>query len=336
MRPTWLQFALLTELASLSHGSQPFQRRCCSGSDFGGRRGSAAIRSRPWTPIAGIPQRCSAAIRPRQRGQLRRRWPRRRRSLGKATERRSSPSISRACALRWESQPRPTIQQPWRYMPHNSRARRPVLISSWRKLRSRAANSQRIRCSSDHLSSALTAASGRADVDADAYAGATELGRWARTSEHYLVMRSAYEGAIAHAAGAPDNPALARGVALAAVGSSIILNQRLAQMPTRGPSPAPARAAMQEAHAILRQAMVELWPLAQHDNPNGELTIEQTAFARAMAWIPLRACEETLLQTKTFKIRSVSLAATTISTIPVVTTPRTTRRALDAAKRRVS
>ncbi len=137
---------------------------------------------------------------------------------------------------------------------------------------------------SDHLSSVLAAASGRADVDADAYAGATELGRWARTSEHYLVMRSAYEGAIAHAAGAPDNPALARGVALAAVGSSIILNQRLAQMPTRGPSPAPARAAMQEAHAILRQAMVELWPLAQHDNPNGELTIEQTAFARAMAW----------------------------------------------------
>lgn len=133
---------------------------------------------------------------------------------------------------------------------------------------------------SEHLRAALLAANGRADLDEDAYPAAIELGRAARSAEQYDVARLAYEAAVSHAPGAALNSALARGVARAAEGTVVILQASRHHM---------ARSAMQDAYVLLTQAMGEIWPSAQQDNPDGTLTAAQTAFARAMAWRTLAA-----------------------------------------------
>jgi hypothetical protein len=129
------------------------------------------------------------------------------------------------------------------------------------------------RNAGDHLRAALLAANGRRDLDEDAFAAATELGRWAHTVARYDVMRVAYESAFDHVAGAPGDAPLAHGVTKASLGVAMLMS--------RGHT---THADEIRAYTLLTEALIELWPLAQSDGPNGQLTAAQMAFARAMAW----------------------------------------------------
>ncbi len=92
--------------------------------------------------------------------------------------------------------------------------------------------------------------------------------------ERYDDMRAAYEAAVLHAAGASGDVASARGTARVGLGTAIGI-------------PGIRRrngVATEEAYEILTQAARELWPFAQTDGANGELSVGQRAFARALAW----------------------------------------------------
>ncbi|HVV33046.1 MAG TPA: energy transducer TonB [Vitreimonas sp.] len=127
---------------------------------------------------------------------------------------------------------------------------------------------------SAHVLATLQAAANRHDLDADAYAAATELGLWSLAAQRYDDMRTAYEAAIAHVAGAPRDIAVARAVARIGVATAIAIPGLMRR----------SGLSMNDAYQALTEAMTELWPIVQQESSSVDVTDADKAFARALAW----------------------------------------------------
>ncbi|MEQ1616957.1 MAG: hypothetical protein ABL883_01275 [Terricaulis sp.] len=108
------------------------------------------------------------------------------------------------------------------------------------------------------------------------FVAASELGNWALANNNFALATSAWERAVANSAGSPMGQAFGLGRAKTALALAII-REELGPRGRRGIAEDEAN----EAHRLLGEAVQILWPLAETERPDLELTVAQQAYAEA-------------------------------------------------------
>ena len=141
------------------------------------------------------------------------------------------------------------------------------------------------------LGETIAQAERRGDLHSEAYSAAVDLARTSFTLGQYETARSAWATSARLAAGSPNDPAVARGLAHTGEGAAIFMQavKQGERRPNRAGVPITVidASAVRDANAAFTEALDLLQPAVDEEADGGDesaLTLAPGAYAQALAW----------------------------------------------------